>query len=669
MVRKIARAGLWIAVLLAMPRSPAPAQEAVIEEARVRLRTVRLRIEPTWEAPAGACLGLDKDALQVTLRGTPLAPQQIVELQRETLRKAQALLLDTSGSMVGRLGFIREAASGFVEQLRPNERAMVATFDDSLVLAHPLSPDRDSLLDAISTLRIGGATALLDALHHTIREIASHDARPVVLLLTDGVDSSSFFERGDVMTLARRLPDLTIFTIGLGLPEIGRSSGPLTPKKFLQRLAYRTNGRYFDVGRGSRLDDVFARIREMLDNEARLTVIDPDPDADPGKLKVRSLDRNCRVRLFRELEALDPRAESLPIAFPRSGLPRVVAAPSEARYRKQFFANVLNVRRGECEITGAVVDPEIAKDGWWLQAHSDRIDGCRLDVTLDYGTLYGADTTTMQRTSFWIELFTRPLAVPLPAPHELPRGPEEWMDTLASHAVSVAGAELITDPFQVPAEWYARSYQDHPSLSHGGTLLDLRPHLARATGAVPAYDRWVRERLRRESSARLADLVERWRRIVPERTDAELFEAVRQSAEGRAILGRAETPSALDLQRHLAAWLGDISAHELFVRWEIARANRWLAEPHRATPDSFFEQWRELRRVFYVPSYARVLGLLTPVHDRQRDLIGYWRVVLPRSAWLLPRVKNRTHDHSPALEGGSAEGAGEGDEQQRSEHQ
>jgi hypothetical protein len=43
--------------------------------------------------------------------------------------------------------------------------------------------------------------------------------------------------------------------------------------------------------------------------------------------------------------------------------------------------------------------------------------------------------------------------------------------------------------------------------------------------------------------------------------------------------------------------------------------------------------------VFFVPSYARILTLLSPVFDTGQGRIGYWRVVLPRPSWALRRVK------------------------------
>ncbi len=83
--------------------------------------------------------------------------------------------------------------------------------------------------------------------------------------------------------------------------------------------------------------------------------------------------------------------------------------------------------------------------------------------------------------------------------------------------------------------------------------------------------------------------------------------------------------------------MGDIPTHDLFVRWEIERINRALLRDEPIPDDAFPEEWRALRRLFFVPSYARVLALLAPVYDPERDVIGFYRVVLPRPSWFARR--------------------------------
>ncbi|HEV2763291.1 MAG TPA: VWA domain-containing protein, partial [Pyrinomonadaceae bacterium] len=73
-----------------------------------------------------------------------------------------ALVIDTSGSTRFRLEEIQDAAVAFVEQLKPNDRVLVVSFDEEVrVHAEPTS-DRRRLRDAIRETRTGGYTKLYD---------------------------------------------------------------------------------------------------------------------------------------------------------------------------------------------------------------------------------------------------------------------------------------------------------------------------------------------------------------------------------------------------------------------------------------------------------------------------------------------------------------------------
>src|ERR1043166_7597173 len=83
-----------------------------------------------------------------------------------------ALLLDTSASTHFHLQEIREAAIAFAKQLRPQDRMLVVTFNDEVLL---LTPNATNDLNTVETLideyaNTGSSTRLYDAVHLTIRE-------------------------------------------------------------------------------------------------------------------------------------------------------------------------------------------------------------------------------------------------------------------------------------------------------------------------------------------------------------------------------------------------------------------------------------------------------------------------------------------------------------------
>ena len=235
MARSAARAGLrrglilLLAVLVVHPSGgqTVPPDSGIREEAQVRLRTVRLRIEAKDPANAGTCLGVGLEDLRVAVRGEEVPGQKLIELDREKEPTLHVIVLDTSDSMYDWLDYVRETASAYVAQLRPEvDLALLATFDDSLVLVHPASGDQESLQRAIEGVRKGSFTSLVDAIYYVMRDLEARRERPVVVLITDGVDSISFHDRADVNTLAEARPEMIAFTIGLAVPFFSRGQRP-----------------------------------------------------------------------------------------------------------------------------------------------------------------------------------------------------------------------------------------------------------------------------------------------------------------------------------------------------------------------------------------------------------------------------------------------------------
>lgn len=103
-----------------------------------------------------------------------------------------ALVIDTSGSTRERQDEIQEAAIAFVDQLRPDDRVMVVSFDQNInVLAQPTS-DRNQLRQAIRRTTAGNGTRLYDAVDLVINQYFNRiEGRKAVVLFTDGVDTIS----------------------------------------------------------------------------------------------------------------------------------------------------------------------------------------------------------------------------------------------------------------------------------------------------------------------------------------------------------------------------------------------------------------------------------------------------------------------------------------------
>jgi len=102
------------------------------------------------------------------------------------------LMLDTSGSTRFRLDDIQDAAITFVNQLRPDDRVMVVSFDDQVRVLTEFTSDRSRLRDAIRRTQPGDGTKLYDAMDLVMNQrLNSVDGRKAIVLFTDGVDTTS----------------------------------------------------------------------------------------------------------------------------------------------------------------------------------------------------------------------------------------------------------------------------------------------------------------------------------------------------------------------------------------------------------------------------------------------------------------------------------------------
>jgi VWFA-related protein len=103
-----------------------------------------------------------------------------------------ALVIDTSNSTRFKMDEIQDAALAFVDQLRPDDRVMVVSFDDKVRVLAEVTSDRYILREAIRRTRTGSGTKLYDAIDLIINQRFNRiQGRKAIVLFTDGVDTTS----------------------------------------------------------------------------------------------------------------------------------------------------------------------------------------------------------------------------------------------------------------------------------------------------------------------------------------------------------------------------------------------------------------------------------------------------------------------------------------------
>jgi VWFA-related protein len=171
------------------------------------------------------------------------------------------MALDASGSMRPVLDAVKEAATTFVEALRPADPLALVQFSDRVVIAHELSSKRQLTLDAIAAHQALGGTALWDALHDAMAYLKQQPGRRAVVVLTDGRDENNpGTAPGSAHTLDDVLAQLkdsgtTVYAIGLG---------PRVDADGLRRVAEASGGAAYFPEDVSQLPDRYRRVVDDL---------------------------------------------------------------------------------------------------------------------------------------------------------------------------------------------------------------------------------------------------------------------------------------------------------------------------------------------------------------------------------------------------------------------
>jgi Ca-activated chloride channel family protein len=102
------------------------------------------------------------------------------------------LMLDVSNSTEFKIDEIQDAAISFVNQLRPEDRVMVMSFDEQVHILSPVTNNRAMLTSAIRRADFGGGTSLYEAVDKAInQQLVKIEGRKAVVLFSDGVDTTS----------------------------------------------------------------------------------------------------------------------------------------------------------------------------------------------------------------------------------------------------------------------------------------------------------------------------------------------------------------------------------------------------------------------------------------------------------------------------------------------
>lgn len=211
------------------------------------------------------------------------------------------VLMDTSPSAAGKLGFSKEAAGNFIHtvtRLRKDKAAFM-TFDNEILLRQDFTDNLDKLQKAISGVKKAGSqTAMYDAVwQFSDEKLRNVPGRRVIVIITDGDDTFSRAELKDAIDIAQRT-ETTIFGISTKAGFLGTvpgvEAGTVKDKgdKFLTRLCEETGGQAFFTGDMLELERAFTRISQELRSQYIITYrpANQNYDGRERKIEVRFTD-------------------------------------------------------------------------------------------------------------------------------------------------------------------------------------------------------------------------------------------------------------------------------------------------------------------------------------------------------------------------------------------
>ena len=233
-------------------------------------------------------------------------PQQLIVFESENQPITVVVMLDTSGSMTASIKLLKDAAEQFVQRLLPEDNAAVGAFNDKVELSSKFSNDRDALITDIRDLDYGNGTRLYDALGESLNMLQGVEGRKVVLVFTDGDDTSSRIGRGTVMDRARA-EEVMIYAIGLQAEFMGQRT---KPDSGLRRLADETGGGYFELKATADLGPTFTRVAQELHSQYVLGFEAQQLDGKVHKLTVKMKQAGMTARARRSYVATAAQAPS-----------------------------------------------------------------------------------------------------------------------------------------------------------------------------------------------------------------------------------------------------------------------------------------------------------------------------------------------------------------------
>jgi Ca-activated chloride channel homolog len=211
------------------------------------------------------------------------------------------VVFDVSESMDADIAFTRTAAIRFLNTMREARDITLVDFDTEVRAARFSQAEFPRLVERIRSQRAQGQTALFDAIGVYLDGAAGQDGRKVMLLYTDGSDTSSAMRLTELIDLVKA-SDVTIYAIGVADQGAFRSSAE--QEMVLRRITDAAGGRVFLPPSLRQLDSVYEQLAAEIRAQYTLGYVSTNERTDGSwrkvEIRVKRPDAgNLRIRARR----------------------------------------------------------------------------------------------------------------------------------------------------------------------------------------------------------------------------------------------------------------------------------------------------------------------------------------------------------------------------------
>jgi len=173
--------------------------------------------------------------------------QTIASFRHEDLPVSLGILIDSSGSMYDKRQAVDAASINLVKLSNHDDEAFLVDFNSEAYIDQDFTNDIGKLDEGLKLSKVGGGTALYDALVASADYLSKNGKRTkqVLLVITDGEDNASSASLEQAIERVQDLDGPAIYCIGLLFGEDTDRRESRHAKEVLSELAEQTGGQAY----------------------------------------------------------------------------------------------------------------------------------------------------------------------------------------------------------------------------------------------------------------------------------------------------------------------------------------------------------------------------------------------------------------------------------------